>query len=143
MVKDLEVIVGALFLITFFLLVYKGALYNRSAMYRPFISLLLFVKNQEESIENIINQIHSLHGKSCFPFEVIVVDTLSTDQTGDILERLSLRYGFTLIKAEGKAKSPLEEGLFCCHGNLTGILDLDRLPPGKVIPTLKSLLCPA
>lgn len=59
---------------------------------KPRLSVIVPVYNEEENLENAISQLDSILKKECADYEIIIVDSASTDKTGDIAQRLVKRY---------------------------------------------------
>ncbi len=94
-------------------------------------SVLVIVKNREDVIERFLRRLCSigLAGNSV-PYEVVVVDDYSTDQTWPIIQRLtscsrmmkSIRMGD--VSAPGEC--PESIGLFMCAGEISVVCKLVR-----------------
>lgn len=138
MVQGWEVFIFALVSVTFLLLLYKGVLSNRVPVHGPSLSLLLIVRDMEESIEGLIRQIHGFRQRTSFSFDIVVVDDSSQDQTREILNYLSFRCPLVIASSD-QFKSPLESGVFHCQGQLICILDLvGRFRPKEAAAALES-----
>jgi glycosyltransferase involved in cell wall biosynthesis len=55
----------------------------------PGISIILPALNEEENIEILVAQIQNYFATASLPYEIIIVDDGSTDQTGDMADRLA------------------------------------------------------
>jgi GT2 family glycosyltransferase len=59
-------------------------------------SIIVAVRNEIDHIEECINALYQQDYKE--PYEVIIVDGMSTDGTADVLKKLQKKYHFTLIE---------------------------------------------
>ncbi len=66
------------------------------------IRLVMLVKNQAENIEGIVRNIYeeNLLRRAGLPDKLTIIDMSSGDETPQILERLSRRYGYMDILSE-------------------------------------------
>lgn len=106
--------------------------------YRPFVSLLVPARNEENVIESTIRSLALLrYHKDRRPnFEIAVVDDNSTDQTQAILQRLegeipNLRVLHRSPDVAGNGKSAaLNDGMAFCQGEVICVFDADsRVDP--------------
>lgn len=111
---------------------------------RPDISLLLVVCNQDQGIEGLVRKLFSC-SLICPPFELVIVDDHSRDETPEILLRLQRKYHFSFVKAAHQRS--VEAGLALCRGRiiycleLTGELSLKNLA-FQILPLLKGQIPP-
>jgi glycosyltransferase involved in cell wall biosynthesis len=97
---------------------------------RPFVSVALIVKNQEALIEGLLRNLLPLsageHGG--LPYEVLVVDAGSTDDTPLIVERLARRNEeirfFRMGEVGESGQSASELALFLSRSRVVVFLDL-------------------
>lgn len=100
---------------------------RRRRAVRPFVSILVITKNKERIIEGLIRGICSFAARSdAAEFEMIVVDDRSTDQTPEILDRLTRVYAnlrtVQMADLSDRAESPIEVGMFLCSGQVIILL---------------------
>jgi chlorobactene glucosyltransferase len=79
---------------------------HKSSEETPLVSILVPARNEED---NITSCLESLLGQDYDPFEVIVLDDQSTDQTRRILKRLSRKYPHLII-LDGEPPPPDRTG---------------------------------
>lgn len=138
MVKGWEIVIFTLVTITFFLLLCRVVFSIKVPWQQPSLSLLLVVRDVEESIEGLVHQIHGFHQRASGAFELVVVDDASIDQTKEILYRLANRYPLVIANSD-HCKTPVETGIFQCRGQLICIVDLvGRLRPEEATNALES-----
>ncbi|MHB1127702.1 MAG: glycosyltransferase family 2 protein [Bacillota bacterium] len=121
------------------LLLLLGHMANKSGYrpgrYFPRISLLLIVRDQEDSIEGVVRDLLLLSGmRACF-FDLVVVDDHSNDQTGKILEKLARRdQAFTLFLLNNyPCQTAWELGNQMCKGEVICTLEVpQRIKPRRV-----------
>lgn len=93
----------------------------------PLVSVVIATYNSAEFIEETI---HSVLSQSYSRFEIIVVDDGSTDDTADVVMRLSSldnRIKFYQISHSGRPSVPRNYGAHKAEGNLIAFLDSDDL----------------
>lgn len=102
---------------------------RRQNGFRPFLSLLVLVKNGEATIEGVVRNLVGLpyvNHWGLANYDVVVIDEHSGDQTPQIIERLARRYGHVkLVRAApgaGRAAA-IETGLSLCRGHAAIVLD--------------------
>ena len=88
----------------------------------PYLSLLFVVRDQAAIIEGLVREILAIHQTSLPPFDLVVIDAGSSDETPEILKRLSKDNAFIFI-AGGPDVQPLEIGLHSCRGEVIGYFD--------------------
>lgn len=100
----------------------------------PRTSLLFIVRDQAPVIEGLVRNVLSFYNTSLPPFELVMIDDFSRDETPDILQRLSRESPFLLILMRDRPLGckPLETGLRVCRGETVYYLNLT----GKVQPRL-------
>ncbi len=115
---------------------------------RPFVSLLLLVRDQEDVVEGVVREllgIAYLSRPGLTNYELVAVDDGSSDGSGEILERLAR--GCQRIKVvrldrpRGSAESAAQVGLFLCRSRVVILLDLrGPFPPEEVVHAAHYLL---
>ncbi len=105
------------------------------AMASPYLSLLFVVRDQAAIIEGLVREILAIYQTSLPPFDLVVVDDGSGDETPEILKRLSKNNAFIFIKG-GPDVQPMEIGLHACRGEVISYFNLT----GQVNPRLVNRL---
>lgn len=101
-----------------------------------YLSLIIPIYNEEENLENNIFQILSYLKTRKFPFEIILVNDGSTDDTLKIAKRLSKKHqsikliSYKQNKGKGHA---IRQGLLAGKGEYLGFVDADNASPIKNI----------
>lgn len=114
--------------------------------FRPYMSLLISVRDQSFVIEGVIRSILRLHHSSLPPFELIVVDSFSSDETPEIIKCLSREYPYAVryrgrTRGRCEAENPFYAGLKACEGDVVCCFNLtDKICPGRVAGVVKSIL---
>ena len=115
---------------------------------RPFVSLLLLVRNQEDVVEGVVREllgIAYLSRPGLTNYELVAVDDGSADSSGEIMERLARgcqRIKFVrLDRLRESAESAAQVGLFLCRSRVVLLLDLrGPFPPEEVVHAAYYLL---
>ncbi|MBI3336778.1 glycosyltransferase family 2 protein [Candidatus Peregrinibacteria bacterium] len=99
-------------------------------------SLIIPVFNEAEIIERTVREAHDVL-QNTGPFEVIVINDGSTDQTGEILARLHLPYLRIINHPYNKGYgASMKTGIRHSQGQLIGTVDADGTYPIREFPTL-------
>ena len=101
----------------------------------PYLSLLFVVRDQAAIIEGLVRELLAIYQTSLPPFDLVIVDVGSSDETVEILKRLNKNNAFTFIRG-GCGEQPLEIGLHACRGEMISYFNLT----GQVNPRLVSRL---
>ena len=115
----------------------------RGVLSDPLLSVVMPVYNERETIDEIIRRVLAVPIRT----QLIVVDDCSTDGTRDILARLQVELGFTLIlqARNGGKGAALRAGFGAVTGDLMVIQDADleyspeefpELPAGHRLVTM-------
>ena len=92
-------------------------LFHKLHSFHPEISLLLVVHNQAPIIEAVIRELLVFYHDSQRSFELVIYDDASTDETPEILKRLSRRHNFTLLCSQEPGNyAAIDEGFAACGG---------------------------
>jgi hypothetical protein len=110
-------------------------LLGNQAQTRPYLSLLFVVSNQAAIIEGLIREIMAMYHASLPPFDLVIVDNTSSDETPEIIRRLNKKNAFTFIESDPD-EPVLEMGLRACRGEVISYFNL----AGQVNPRLVSRL---
>jgi glycosyltransferase involved in cell wall biosynthesis len=104
----------------------------------PLLSVVMPVYNERLTIEEIIRRVLAVPIR----IELIVVDDVSTDGTGEILERLQAELGFTLLKQPRNAGkgAALRRGFAAVTGDLMIVQDADLEYHPEEYPLLTGLI---
>jgi dolichol-phosphate mannosyltransferase len=98
---------------------------------KDFLSVVIPVFNEEESIEKCINEVRSVLQLAEIKFEIVVVNDGSTDKTLEICQRLKKIHQFRLINIAKNAghMAAITAGLEASRGNLIATMDADLQDP--------------
>ncbi len=111
----------------------------RGVLKDPLLSVVMPVYNERDTLEEIVTRVLAVPLR----IELIVVDDGSTDGSGELLEALQARHGFTLIRQPrnlGKGAA-LRRGFQAVHGDLVVIQDADLEYSPEEFPQLIELIC--
>jgi len=106
----------------------------------PFISVVIPTYNDGDTIEESIESIYTSYNKD--KFEIIVVNDKSTDNTLEKLEKLKIKYNFTILNNEenlGKVRS-LNRAVDHTKGDFILFLDSDTMMSRKALFDMLSAL---
>lgn len=95
-------------------------------MAAPMINVILSTYNEAENIVPMVKMVAGALEEVKAPFDIIVVDGGSTDNTADIVERLHLPY-VTIVRERSKSGLGMSymKAIRHCHHEYTFILDAD------------------
>lgn len=109
---------------------------------KPFISILVIARNDENRIEGVARWLLGLDyvdACGCPNFEIVAISGGSQDQTADILERLGREEPRLITKSVALAEA-YEEGLALCRGEVICLLDLAKQPVRKAGHAMERML---
>lgn len=148
MMQGLVIFLAAYGLVALVTGFHQGFRFGRRGRRVPILSILLLVRDREETVEGLVLDLLSagyLSPWSAPEFELIVVDDRSHDGTPGILERLARRQiGMRVVRLPGSAgpeESALEVGSFLCRSPVILVLDArGAVQPVMLVETLEYLL---
>jgi len=111
---------------------------HRTVIESPFLSVVMPVFNERDTIEEIITRVLAVP----MHVELIVIDDGSTDGTREQLEQLQRQRGFTLLLQphnQGKGAA-LRRGFSAVNGNVVAIQDADLEYSPEELPQLAQLI---
>lgn len=101
------------------------------------LSILIPVFNEQNAVAQTVQDLHAALSSMHEPFEIVVIDDASTDQTASILESLKLSNLLILRQPINKGYSAsLKVGIRHSTGELIGITDADGTYPVADFPAL-------
>lgn len=106
-------------------------------LFKPVVTILLFVSNKEQSIEGIMRRVLKIQQKLT-EFELIVIDKNSFDQTPLILMKLSNRYYFNFIELTKNETDKLDQPFIHASTNLIYCIDIDNTNLDEVLYNIKN-----
>jgi glycosyltransferase involved in cell wall biosynthesis len=102
---------------------------------KPFISVVVPVYNEEESIGNLHAQLRTVMDRFGKPYELIYVDDGSTDSTATVLSTLTGSVIVSLARNYGQSTA-LDAGFRTAQGDIIATLDADCQNDPNDIPKL-------
>ena len=100
------------------------------------LSLVIPTYNEKGNIEKLLVELQEEFGENKIDAEIIIVDDNSPDGTGQILERLAVKYSnLKIIHRKGKLglSSAVIEGFNVAEGDILGVMDADLSHPTEKI----------
>ena len=103
----------------------------------PKLSLVIPTFNERENLPVLVRRIHNILSPR-LRYELIIVDDNSPDGTGDLAERLSMKYPIKVIHRTEKRglASAVADGFDVAKGKVLGVMDADLQHPPETIPLL-------
>lgn len=102
---------------------------------QPYLSVIIPVHNEEKRLKNCLdNTIRYLHARG-YPYEIIVVDNGSTDETWEICEAYyPYAHYFPIHMAQRGKGLAVQAGMLYAHGRYRLMMDCDLSTPLFEIP---------
>lgn len=96
------------------------------------LSVIIPAYNESHNLKKgVLEQVHNYLKKQPFPYEVIIVDDGSTDDTAELVEQeIKTKAGFRLIRNKhgGKAMTVIS-GMVAARGEISLFADMDQATP--------------
>lgn len=104
------------------------------------IDILVPARNEAENFPNLLSRIHNSLSKSKINYRVIVIDDHSTDDSAQVLKKLSTQYPLLVVKKTGPSGKAfaLLEGFKHSTAPIVCMLDADLEYPPEAIPGMYS-----
>lgn len=100
----------------------------------PLISILIPAHNEERTLESVLDRTESVIKSLGAPYEIIIIDDGSTDQTRDIISKRNIVF-LRNHKNCGKGHA-LRTGFKYCKGNIIVTMDADGSHQAEELPRL-------
>src|SRR3954469_9019876 len=116
---------------------------DESTSNHPYISLVVPAYNEQESIPTLLERARASLEKTGRPFEVILVDDGSTDQTPQLLADAMAKFPWLRVirmKKNGGQSAAFEAGFEAARGEIIATIDADLQNDPEEIPRLLPLL---
>src|SRR3954471_14581474 len=110
---------------------------------RPYLSLVIPAYNEQESVPTLLQRVEASLARVGKPFEVILIDDGSTDDTPRLLaEAMTTRPWLRVLrmKKNGGQSAAFEAGFDAARGELIATIDADLQNDPEEIPRLIPLL---
>ena len=116
---------------------------NTTAADRPYLSLVIPAYNEQENVQALLSRVEAALTHTGRPFEVIIVDDGSTDQTPQLLAEAAARLPWLrivrLLKNSGQSAA-FDAGFKAARGDVVATIDADLQNDPEEIPRLLPLL---
>src|SRR3954466_5696245 len=109
----------------------------------PYLSLVIPAYNEQESVPTLLQRVESSLAQIGKPFEVLIIDDGSTDQTPQMLtESMKTRPWLRVLrmKKNGGQSAAFEAGFEAARGEIIATIDADLQNDPEEIPRLLPLL---
>jgi glycosyltransferase involved in cell wall biosynthesis len=110
---------------------------------RPYLSLVIPAYNEQENVDALLQRVGAALGQVGRPFEVIIVDDGSTDQTPKLLNEAMARLPWLrvlrLLKNSGQSAA-FDAGFKAARGEVVATIDADLQNDPEEIPRLLPML---
>src|SRR5690348_2537372 len=110
---------------------------------RPYLSLVIPAYNEQESVPTLLQRVEASLARIGKPFEVILIDDGSTDDTPRLLdEAMQTRPWLRVLRMQknGGQSAAFEAGFEAARGELIATIDADLQNDPEEIPRLLPLL---
>lgn len=110
---------------------------------RPYVSLVIPAYNEQENIPTLLSRVEASLAMTGRPFEVVIVDDGSSDQTPQLLAEAMTRLPWLrVIRMQRNAgqSAAFEAGFEAARGEVIGTIDADLQNDPEEIPRLLPLL---
>ena len=106
------------------------------------VSLIVPTYNERANLEALVSAVASVLAERRVAGELVVVDDNSPDGTGNLADRLALRFPMQVVHREGKLGlgSAVMAGFERARGEVLGVMDADLSHPPSVLPSLLAAL---
>lgn len=118
------------FVFLFFLGIIFLINYKKSPVLRPLATVIVIVNNKESCIEGILRNVIKIQRQ--MPFELVVIDNFSDDQTPMILMRLKKEFDFKYYRFREKMPSP-DVSLIHASNKLVYYIDIDNFAEPRAV----------
>src|SRR3982750_934792 len=109
----------------------------------PYLSLVIPAYNEQENVPTLLERVAAALAQAGRPFEVIIVDDGSTDDTPRLLAEAMTRYPWLRVRRmarNGGQSAAFEAGFDAARGQVIGTIDADLQNDPEEIPRLLPLL---
>ena len=109
----------------------------------PYLSLVIPAYNEQENIEALLNRVGAALALTQKPFEVVIVDDGSTDQTPQLLDKGLSKYPWLrVLRLTGNhgQSAAFDAGFKAARGQVIATIDADLQNDPEEIPRLLPLL---
>jgi dolichol-phosphate mannosyltransferase len=113
------------------------------AEHRPYLSLVIPCYNEQENVPTLLSRVASSLAQIGRPFEVIIVDDGSTDDTPRLLEDGMRQHPWLRVvrmKRNGGQSAAFEAGFDAARGEVIATIDADLQNDPEEIPRLLPIL---
>ena len=109
----------------------------------PYLSLVIPAYNEQENVPTLLERVSAALARAGRPFEVIIVDDGSTDDTPRLLAEAMKRYDWLRVlrmARNGGQSAAFEAGFDAARGQVIATIDADLQNDPEEIPRLLPLL---
>ena len=116
---------------------------NQPTTERPYLSLVIPAYNEQENVEALLNRVSAALAQTGRPFEVVIVDDGSTDDTPRLLREAMARLPWLRVlrlqKNSGQSAA-FDAGFKAARGEVIATIDADLQNDPEEIPRLLPML---